>query len=123
MKKIFLFLAPIITYLMACGITKTEEQIAYMPDTVMHTFVLKCVFFVLLGFSLCYFSRHITSEFSHRSVHAICIAGILLPVILWLYFIKHYVGNLDQYFLVYFLYLGSYGYAAFTYFLKKRRSL
>lgn len=123
MKKIFIFLAPIVSYFMAFGITKAEEQITYTPDTIMQTFVLKCIFFVLLGFSLCYFSRHMSSQLRHPYIHVICIAGILFPALLWLYVIRHYtVGNLDYYFLVYFLYIGSYGYAVISCFLKKKCS-
>lgn len=76
-------------------------------------FYSKMHIFVLLGVLLSLFSRHIAAETENHVIHIICIAGIILPVLLWLYTIRHDpAGTMDYYFLVYFLYLGGYA-AAF----------
>ena len=49
MKKVLIFAAPAVSYLMAYGITVAEEQVLYRPDMTMQPFILKCIFFVLLG--------------------------------------------------------------------------
>ena len=109
MKKVLIFAAPAVSYLMAYGITVAEEQVLYRPDMTMQPFILKCIFFVLLGVLLSLFSRHIAAETEKHVIHIICIAGIILPVLLWLYTIRHDpAGTMDYYFLVYFLYLGGY---------------
>lgn len=114
MKKVLIFAAPAVSCLMAYGITKTEEQTLYLPDITMQSFILKCIFFVLIGILLSLFCRHIAAENENRIIHIICIAVLILPVLLWLYYIRHDpAGTLDYYFLVYFLYLG--GYAAALY--------
>ena len=120
MKKILIFAAPAVSYLMAYGITKVEEQTLYLPDMTIQPFILKCIFLVLLGILLSIFSRHIAAETGNRVIHIICIAGIILPVLLWLYSIRHDpAGTMDYYFLVYFLYLGGYA-AAFHVIIRKK---
>ena len=75
MKKVLIFAAPAVSYLMAYGITVAEEQVLYRPDMTMQPFILKCIFFVLLGVLLSLFSRHIAAETENHVIHIICIAG------------------------------------------------
>lgn len=44
MKKVLIFAAPAVSYLMAYGITVAEEQALYRPDMTMQPFILKCIF-------------------------------------------------------------------------------
>ena len=123
MKKALIFAAPAVSYLMAYGITKLEEQMLYMPDMITQFFILKCIFFVLLGGLLSLFSRRIAAEIENHVIHIICIAVIILPVLLWLYDTSHDpAGTLDYYFLVYFLYLGGYGAAFHAIFRNKNQN-
>lgn len=122
MKKIFLFVLPIISYLSAYGITKIEEQDALLSDTLMKTFVFRCIFFMLLGFLLCCFYKCLLLLIKDKVANIICFIAILLPIVIWIYLINYgFIINFNYYLLVYFLYLGAYVNSIITYIYKKEK--
>ena len=122
MKRALIFSAPVISYLAAYGVTKSEEQLVYIQTSPVQAFVFKCIFFILLGTLLCYFSRQLVSQINYRITQILCITGIILPAALWVFLIKHAaVGNPDYYLLVYFLYLGGCLNAGISYLLTRKQ--
>lgn len=124
MKKVYLFLVPIVSYILAYFITDLETLIPLYSGSVLKIYVLKYCFFILLGIFVCFFSRNLTVTLRNTLTVILCLAAILVPIVLWIYLIKNnYVGNFDNYFLVYFIYLGGYFNAAFVHLFQKGDTL
>ena len=124
MKKISLYITPIISYILAYFITNLEEQIPLYSGSILKIYILKYCFYVFLGIFVCFFSKNLIVNSLNKITALFSLVAILIPIILWLYLIKNnYVGNFYNYFLVYFIYLGGYLLTAINFFLKKGDTL
>ena len=120
MKKLYLFIIPIISYILADIITGLEDQIPLYPESVIKIYILKYIFIILLGLFICFFSKRLPFILKHNMTIILCLLSIFLPIILWIYLIRtNFVGNFDNYFLVFFLYLGGYLNTIISHFTKK----
>lgn len=120
MKKVSLFILPVVSYLLAYIITDLEEQIPLYSGSVLKIYIFKYCFFIFLGIFVCFFSRNLMVQLFNKTTVFLSLAAILIPIVLWLLLIKNnFVGNFDHYFLVYFIYLGGFFHTAFACYFKK----
>mgnify|MGYP006889190674 CR=1 FL=1 len=74
----------------------------------MYIFALKCVFYVLIGLFVPVAAENIKIYRQEFGIKICCLIEVLLPVILWLIFVRQgmLIMNMEHFVLVYFLSIG-----------------
>ena len=123
MKKVYLFLVPIVSYILAYFITDLETQIPLYSGSVLKIYV-KILFFYFIG-HFCMFLQQKSYSKSTKHTHSYLMSGShpYSYRFMDVSYQKQLCRNFDNYFLVYFIYLGGYFNAAFVHLFQKGDTL